>query len=77
MQERNGVKWAGVSPKCSDQRIRLMVSANSVTNSYARALLAATPPELLVAGKRPLSRMALSQEQLVRMETEMSRAAAK
>ncbi|PZQ65127.1 MAG: chromosome partitioning protein ParB [Variovorax paradoxus] len=50
----------------------LMVSANSVTNSYARALLAATPPELLVAGKRPLSRMALSQEQLVRMETEMS-----
>lgn len=50
----------------------LMVSANSVSASYAKALLAATSPELLVAGKRPLGRRALSQEQLLRMETEMS-----
>jgi chorismate-pyruvate lyase len=49
-----------------------MVSANSVSASYARALLAATSPELLVAGKRPLGRRTLSQEQLLRMETEMS-----
>lgn len=50
----------------------LMVAANSVTASYARALLAATPPEMLVAGKKPLGVAALSQEQLVRMENEMS-----
>ncbi|MDM0068776.1 plasmid partitioning protein RepB C-terminal domain-containing protein [Variovorax sp. J31P207] len=50
----------------------LMVAANSVTTSYARALLAATPPEMLVAGKKPLGVAALSQEQLVRMENEMS-----
>lgn len=50
----------------------LMVAANSVTATYARALLAATPPELLVAGKKPLRHAALSQEQLSRMENEMS-----
>ena len=50
----------------------LMIAANSVTASYARALLAATPPEMLVAGKRPLRLAALSQEQLARMENEMS-----
>jgi len=50
----------------------LMVAANSVTASYARALLAATPPEMLVAGKKPLRQAALSQEQLARMENEMS-----
>lgn len=50
----------------------LMVAANSVTTSYARALLAATPPEMLVAGKKALGTASLSQEQLVRMENEMS-----
>jgi len=50
----------------------LMVAANSVTASYARALLAATPPELLVAGKKSLRQAMLSQEQIARMENEMS-----
>jgi len=50
----------------------LMVAANSVTANYARALLAATPPEMLVTGKKPLRRAALSHEQLARMENEMS-----
>ena len=50
----------------------LMVAANSVTASYARALLAATSSEMLVAGKKPLRQAALSQEQLARMENEMS-----
>ncbi|WP_447776692.1 plasmid partitioning protein RepB C-terminal domain-containing protein [Variovorax boronicumulans] len=50
----------------------LMVAANSITASYARALLAATPSEMLVAGKKPLRQVALSQEQLARMENEMS-----
>ena len=50
----------------------LMIAANSVTASYARALLAATSSEMLVEGKKPLRQAALSQEQLARMENEMS-----
>ncbi|TPG24963.1 chromosome partitioning protein ParB [Variovorax ginsengisoli] len=50
----------------------LMVAANSVTTNYAKALLAATPQEMLVAGKKPLGRASLSQEQVARMENEMS-----
>jgi len=33
--------------------VELLVSANTMTVSYAEALLAATPPEMLVAGKKP------------------------
>ncbi|KQP16276.1 plasmid partitioning protein RepB C-terminal domain-containing protein [Pseudorhodoferax sp. Leaf267] len=50
----------------------LMVAANTLTTSYARALLAATPEEMLVAGKKELRAVPLSQEQLARMENEMS-----
>jgi ParB-like chromosome segregation protein Spo0J len=50
----------------------LMVAANSVTASYARALLAATPMEMLAAGHKKPRPPALSQEQVARMENEMS-----
>nr|WP_301334683.1 plasmid partitioning protein RepB C-terminal domain-containing protein [Variovorax dokdonensis] len=50
----------------------LMIAANSVTVTYARALYAATRPEMLVAGKRPLGPSSISREQLARMEHEMS-----
>jgi len=49
----------------------LMVSANRVTGSYARCLLGGTPAAMLVDGRktRPAG---LSQEQVARMEHEMS-----
>lgn len=50
----------------------LMVAANSVTESYAKALLAATSPEMLVAGQKKPRTPALTQEQVARMENEMA-----
>lgn len=50
----------------------LMIAANTVTSSYARAMLAATPEELLVGGKKTHRTAALSREQVARMENEMS-----
>ncbi|MEJ8852728.1 plasmid partitioning protein RepB C-terminal domain-containing protein [Variovorax rhizosphaerae] len=52
--------------------MQLMVSANNTTISYAQAMLAATSPAMLVQGKRPARRAGASQEQVVRMEREMS-----
>lgn len=50
----------------------LMVAANAVTGTYARAMLAGTPPEMLVVGKKASPVAAMSREQLARMENEMS-----
>lgn len=50
----------------------LMVAANNVTESYAKALLAATSPEMLAAGQKKPRTPALTQEQVARMENEMS-----
>jgi hypothetical protein len=50
----------------------LMVAANNVTESYAKALLAATSPEMLVAGQKKPRSPALTQEQVARMENEMA-----
>lgn len=52
--------------------VELLVSANTMTVSYAEALLAATPPEMLVAGKKPGNLAGVSKEQMARMEREMS-----
>lgn len=50
----------------------LMIAANRVTASYARSLLAATPPTMLTEAKKPSRPAALSQEQAARMEHEMA-----
>jgi hypothetical protein len=50
----------------------LMVSANKVTATYARCLLAGTPSAMLTEGSKPLRPVAVSQEQLARMENEMA-----
>lgn len=52
--------------------VELMVAANKVTASYAQALLVATPAEHLVAGKKPEKLTGLSQEQIAKMEREMT-----
>lgn len=50
----------------------LMMASNTLTATYARALLAATPVEMLVGGKKVVHPKGLSHEQMARMETEMS-----
>ena len=52
--------------------VELMVAANTVTINYGEALLAATPSELLVEGKKPKRLTGLSAEQMAKMEREMS-----
>jgi len=52
--------------------IELMVSANTITVAYAEAMLAATSAEMLVEGKRPAKMAGLSQEQMAKMEREMT-----
>lgn len=50
----------------------LMISANNVTVAYVRALLATTSPEMLVGGKKLGRTKGISQDQMARMEREMS-----
>lgn len=52
--------------------VELMLSANSLTVSYAEALLVATPAEMLVDGKKPRKLTGVSPEQIQRMEWEMA-----
>ncbi len=52
--------------------IELMVAANNLTVAYARALLVATPPDMLIDKKSPKKTAGISQEQMARMQREMS-----
>ena len=51
--------------------VELMLTANNMTVAYAEALLAATPPQLLVSEKRPRKISGVTAEQMVKMEREM------
>lgn len=52
--------------------VELMISANTMKVAYAEALLAATPAELLVDGKKPRKLSGVSKEQMAKMEREMA-----
>lgn len=52
--------------------VELMVSANTITVAYAEAMLVATPAAMLVEGEKPAKLTGLSQEQMAKMEREMS-----
>jgi hypothetical protein len=52
--------------------IDLMSSANTLTISYAEAMLAATPTALLVEGKKPARLDGVGKDQVLKMEREMS-----
>ena len=52
--------------------VELMISANNLTTTYADALLAATPADMLVEGTKPKKRAGITQEQMSRMEREMA-----
>lgn len=51
--------------------VELMLTANNMTVAYAEALLAATPPHLLVSEKRPRKMSGVTAEQMAKMEREM------
>ena len=51
--------------------VELMIAANRVTVTYAQALLAATPSNMLVAEVKPRRVGRLTPEQMARMEKEM------
>ena len=52
--------------------VELMISANTITVSYAEAMLMATPAAMLVEEKKALHRAGVTQEQVAKMEREMS-----
>lgn len=51
--------------------IELMLTANNMTVAYAEALLAATPPPLLVGETKPRKLRGVTAEQMAKMEREM------
>lgn len=51
--------------------IELMLTANNMTVAYAEALLAATPPPLLVAETKPRKLRGVTADQMAKMEREM------
>lgn len=52
--------------------VELMIAANNVTVAYAEALLVATPASRLVSGRKPAKLTGVTQEQMAKMEREMS-----
>lgn len=52
--------------------VELMISANTITVAYAEAMLVATAPGMLIEGKKTAKLSGLTQEQMARMEREMS-----
>ena len=52
--------------------VELMLSANTITVSYAEAMLMATPAAMLVEEKKAVHRAGVTQEQVAKMEREMS-----
>ena len=62
---------AKVKPIRQVECVELMISANTVTVSYAQAMLMATPPALLVDEKKATRQPGVTQEQMAKMEREM------
>lgn len=52
--------------------VELMLSANNLSVGYAQAILVATPEEFLVEGKKPLKAAGVTQEQMLKMQREMT-----
>lgn len=54
-----------------DECVELMVSTNNITVSYAQALVAATPSNLLVGETKPRKIAGVNADQMAKMEREM------
>jgi ParB-like chromosome segregation protein Spo0J len=66
-----GVVLRKLKPTRQIECIELMLTANNMTVSYAEALLAATPPHLLVSETKPRKLRGMTAEQMAKMEREM------
>jgi len=49
-----------------------MVSANNFTQSYAEALLVATPAAMLIDDQKTFKRIGVGKDQMLKMENEMA-----
>ena len=62
---------AKMKPLRQVECVELMISANTITVSYAEAMLMATPPALLVDEKKVTKQAGVTQEQMAKMVREM------
>lgn len=60
-----------MKPTRQIEAVELMLAANNITCAYCQALLAATPPEMLVGEVKPRKMPGVTAEQMARMEREM------
>lgn len=61
-----------MKPMRQVQCVELMIDCNKFTSDYANALLALTPPDMLVDSAKPRKQTGVTPEQLARMEREMA-----
>lgn len=60
-----------MKPTRQIEAVELMLAANNITVAYCQALLAATPPEMLVGEAKPKKVAGVTADQMARMEREM------
>ena len=66
-----GAVMRKLKPTRQVECVELMLSANSITVAYARALMAATPSNMLVGEVKPKKLAGVSADQMAKMEREM------
>src|SRR5438445_4817883 len=66
-----GLVLRKLKPTRQVECVELMLTANNMTVAYAGALLAATPPNLLVSETKPRKMRGVTAEQMAKMEREM------
>lgn len=66
-----GSMLRNMKPTRQVECIELMLTANNMTVAYAEALLAATPPPLLVGETKPRKLRGVTADQMAKMEREM------
>lgn len=67
-----GAALKKMKPTRQIECVELMLSANNFTQSYAEAMLAATPSDLLVDGAKTMKRLGVGKDQMLKMENEMA-----
>jgi len=60
-----------MKPTRQIEAVELMLAANNITVAYCQALLAATPPEMIVGEAKPKKMAGVTADQMARMEREM------
>lgn len=67
-----GAALKKMKPNRQIECVELMLSANNLTQSYAEALLVATPPAMLVDDQKTIKRAGVGKDQMQKMENEMA-----